>query len=46
MLRDEIKKTFGNATDLIIRPFIIDNREITLVMSEVLGSSSYVKDFI
>lgn len=46
MLRDEIKKAFGNATDLIVRPFIIDNREITLVMSEVLGSSSYVNDFI
>ncbi len=46
MLADEIKKAFGNATDLIIRPFIIDNREITLVMSEVLGSSSYVNDFI
>lgn len=46
MLVDEIKKAFGNATDLIIRPFIIDNREITLVMSEVLGSSSYVNDFI
>ena len=45
-LADEIKKAFGNATDLIIRPFIIDNREITLVMSEVLGSSSYVNDFI
>ena len=46
MLRDEIKKAFGSSTDLIIRPFIIDNREITLVMSEVLGSSSYVNDFI
>ena len=46
MLRDEIKNAFGNATDLIVRPFIIDNREITLVMSEVLGSSSYVNDFI
>ena len=46
MLRDEIKKAFGNATDLIVRPFNIDNREITLVMSEVLGSSSYVNDFI
>ena len=46
MLADELKKAFGNATDLIIRPFIIDNREITLVMSEVLGSSSYVNDFI
>ena len=46
MLVDEIKNAFGNATDLIIRPFIIDNREITLVMSEVLGSSSYVNDFI
>src|SRR5699024_3576765 len=46
MLVDEIKKAFGNATDLIVRPFIIDNREITLVMSEVLGSSSYVNDFI
>ena len=46
MLVDEIKKAFGNATDLIIRPFIIDNREITLVMSEVLGSSDYVNDFI
>ena len=46
MLRDEIKKAFGSSTDLIVRPFIIDNREITLVMSEVLGSSSYVNDFI
>ena len=46
MLADEIKKAFGNATDLIIRPFIIDNKEITLVMSEVLGSSDYVNDFI
>ena len=46
MLVDEIKKAFGSSTDLIIRPFIIDNREITLVMSEVLGSSSYVNDFI
>ena len=46
MLRDEIKKAFGSSTDLIIRPFVIDNREITLVMSEVLGSSSYVNDFI
>ena len=46
MLVDEIKKAFGNATDLIIRPFIIDIREITLVMSEVLGSSDYVNDFI
>lgn len=46
MLIDEIKKAFGNATDLIVRPFIIDNREITLVMSEVLGSSDYVNDFI
>ena len=46
MLVDEIKKAFGNATDLIARPFIIDNREITLIMSEVLGSSSYVNDFI
>ena len=46
MLVDEIKNAFGNATDLIIRPFIIDNREITLVMSEVLGSSNYVNDFI
>ncbi len=46
MLADEIKKAFGSSTDLIVRPFIIDNREITLVMSEVLGSSSYVNDFI
>ena len=46
MLANEIKNAFGNATDLIVRPFIIDNREITLVMSEVLGSSSYVNDFI
>ena len=46
MLVDEIKKAFGSSTDLIIRPFIIDNREITLVMSEVLGNSSYVNDFI
>ena len=46
MLVDEIKKAFGNATDLIVRPFIIDNREITLVMSETLGSSDYVNDFI
>ena len=46
MLRDEIKKAFGRSTDLIIRPFIIDNREITLVMSEVLGSGGYVNDFI
>ena len=46
MLVDEIKNAFGNATDLIVRPFIIDNREITLIMSEVLGSSSYVNDFI
>ena len=46
MVRDELKKAFGSSTDLIIRPFIIDNREITLVMSEVLGSSSYVNDFI
>lgn len=46
MLSDKLKEAFGNATDLIIRPFIIDNREITLVMSEVLGSSSYVNDFI
>ena len=45
-LADKIKNAFGNSTDLIIRPFIIDNREITLVMSEVLGSSSYVNDFI
>lgn len=45
-LADEIKKAFGSSTDLIVRPFIIDNREITLVMSEVLGSSSYVNDFI
>lgn len=46
MLADELKKAFGSSTDLIVRPFIIDNREITLVMSEVLGSSSYVNDFI
>ena len=46
MLADEIKNAFGSSTDLIVRPFIIDNREITLVMSEVLGSSSYVNDFI
>ena len=46
MLANEIKNAFGNATDLIVRPFIIDNREITLIMSEVLGSSSYVNDFI
>lgn len=46
MLVDEIKNAFGNSTDLIVRPFIIDNREITLIMSEVLGSSSYVNDFI
>lgn len=46
MLANEIKNAFGSSTDLIIRPFIIDNREITLVMSEVLGSSSYVNDFI
>ena len=46
MLSEKIKASFGNASDLIIRPFIIDNREITLVMSEVLGSSSYVNDFI
>ena len=46
MIADEIKKAFGSSTDLIVRPFIIDNREITLVMSEVLGSSSYVNDFI
>lgn len=46
MLANEIKNAFGSSTDLIVRPFIIDNREITLVMSEVLGSSSYVNDFI
>ena len=46
MLSEEIKNAFGNATDLIVRPFIIDNREITLVMSEVMASSSYVNDFI
>lgn len=46
MLADEIKNAFGSSTDLIVRHFIIDNREITLVMSEVLGSSSYVNDFI
>ena len=45
-LADKIKYAFGNSTDLIIRPFIIDNREITLVMSEVLASSAYVNDFI
>ena len=46
MLSDKIKEAFGNSTDLIIRPFIIDNKKITLVMSEVLASSSYVNDFI
>ena len=46
MLSEEIKNAFGNATDLIVRPFIIDNREIILVMSEVMASSSYVNDFI
>ena len=46
MLSNKIKAAFGNSTDLIIRPFIIDNKKITLVMSEVLGSSSYVNDFI
>ena len=46
MLVEEIKKAFGDSTDLIVRPFIIDNREITLVMSEVMGDSSYVNDFI
>lgn len=45
-LADEIKKAFGSSTDLIVRPFIINNREITLVMSEVLGSGGYVNDFI
>ena len=45
-LADKIKYAFGSSTDLIIRPFIIDNREITLVMSEVLASSAYVNDFI
>ena len=46
MLANEIKNAFGSSTDLIVRPFIIDNREITLVMSEVLGSGGYVNDFI
>ena len=46
MLSDKIKEAFGDSTDLIIRPFIIDNKRITLVMSEVLGSSSYVNDYI
>ena len=46
MLSEKIKELFGNSTDLIIRPFIIDQRKITLVMSEVLASSSYVNDFI
>ena len=46
MLIDKIKISFGNATDLIVRPFIIDNRKITLVMSEVLVSSDYVNEYI
>lgn len=46
MLVDKIKDAFGNATDLIVRPFNIDNKEITLIMNEVLGSSDYVNDFI
>ena len=46
MFSNKIKDAFGNSTDLIIRPFVIDNRNITLIMSEVLASSSYVNDFI
>ena len=45
-LADKLRELFGNSTDFIVRPFYIDNREIVLIMSEVLGNSSYVNDFI
>ena len=46
MLVDKIKKSFGNATDLVIRNFTIDNVDLTLIMSEVLTSSNYVNEYI
>ncbi len=42
----KIQQRFGNATDLIVRDFLIQGVKIVLVQNEVLCSSDYIGQFI
>lgn len=45
-LIDRIKKKTGNSTDIIYKNYIINNKELNIIYSEVLSSSIFISEHI